>query len=165
MRSSPAFTLIEILLVIAIIGICSIAFFSTYNSSRANQALTTSTSQFADMVRRARVYSTQSKNTSDIPAYPSSWGVKGSDERTFELWSHYTDVGGTARDRLEIIAQLDKQVEFENFHFDEIKFEQISGIRLSHGMAPIQEIVLRRKDNTVIKKQVQITKVGVVEIL
>lgn len=69
MKTSPAFTIIEILLVFAITAIILIPAYSSYVRSRANSGLQASAEELANVLRQAHVFSRELRGEVD-------WGVQ-----------------------------------------------------------------------------------------
>ena len=78
MRRSPAFTLVEILVVITIIGLLTTVAFFSLITSRANQALSASAEQAAEIFRRAHIFSREAKDH-------KTWGVKSDSQGEYML--------------------------------------------------------------------------------
>jgi prepilin-type N-terminal cleavage/methylation domain-containing protein len=77
-KNNYGFSLIELLVVIAIIGVMIFPLFITYRTSRANQALRSSTETLADNIRTAHIYARAAKDK-------SSWGIRKISNTEYEL--------------------------------------------------------------------------------
>lgn len=62
MRISPAYTLVEILLVVSILGLVAVASYTPLVQSRNNQNLKSIVETLADNLRRAHIFSRELKN-------------------------------------------------------------------------------------------------------
>ncbi|OGM14344.1 hypothetical protein A3D84_04365 [Candidatus Woesebacteria bacterium RIFCSPHIGHO2_02_FULL_42_20] len=71
-------TLIEILVVIAILVVVVPTLYLSFSKYRANRALETSAEAFADSLRTAHVFSREAKNE-------SAWGVRGEANGSYEI--------------------------------------------------------------------------------
>ncbi len=143
MKSSPAFTIVEILIVFAILGIILIPAFSSYVRSRANQDLQGSGEELANVLRIAHIFSRELKDEVD-------WGVRqGSNESTYEL------VKDQAVPVVDKSYTLHQDIGFSsNFT---IWFQK------NDGFIPSQQtIILQNKYSKVFKVTVLVT--GVVEV-
>ena len=85
MRSTPAFTLIEILLVISILRLVLITAFSTFVTSSANQELVSSGQQLADRLRTAHIFAREAKDQKE-------WTIASIDSQTYALFSGTDEV-------------------------------------------------------------------------
>ncbi|MFC1649380.1 Tfp pilus assembly protein FimT/FimU [Patescibacteria group bacterium] len=72
------FSLFELLVVMAILGILVIVFLTTYGTSRQNQALRVSAEEVADKIREAHIFSREQKN--DV-----GWGIRKSGDNSYDL--------------------------------------------------------------------------------
>jgi prepilin-type N-terminal cleavage/methylation domain-containing protein len=84
MTQSPAFTLIELLIVIALIGFIGLPAITAYNRARDTQLLASEAEQMADIVRKAHIFSREIKDE-------KTWGVKSTDLSSYVLTSQATD--------------------------------------------------------------------------
>ncbi|RJR30113.1 hypothetical protein C4564_00960 [Candidatus Microgenomates bacterium] len=75
-----AFSLIELLLVVTLIGIFSVPLFITYRTSRSNQALRASAEGLANTLRSAHILAREAKDS-------KNWGVANSNNSTYDLLS------------------------------------------------------------------------------
>lgn len=80
MSKSPAFTLIETLLVVAILAILTVGVFINFVSSSGNRALITAGEKLADNVRRVQVFSQQNKDA-------QAWGVRYISQNKYQIIS------------------------------------------------------------------------------
>ena len=78
MKNNTALTLVEILLVTAVIGIISIPLYISYTRTQANQSLKANASQVSDAIRSAHVFGREAKDQ-------KAWGVRRKNEKTYEL--------------------------------------------------------------------------------
>ncbi len=99
-RVGQGFTLVEILLVAAIIAIVAIPFLITYRNSRGNQALRTSAEQFADQARSAHIFAREAKEK-------SSWGITRTSENSYALIS-----GSEISSEIVATRSLESQISF-----------------------------------------------------
>lgn len=83
-KRNRAFTLVEILLVVTIIGLTIVPLFITYRSSRANQALRTSAEDLANTLRSAHILAREAKDS-------KNWGVIGEGGMQYSLVSGVAD--------------------------------------------------------------------------
>lgn len=112
-RLTAAFSLVELLVVISILSIISIALYVSYSGSRSNQAVASDAEVLANTLRQAHIYSRQSRES-------KSWGVVARDLVSYHLVSR-TSVT-ESQDKL---YQLDPQVSFSDTF--EMWFDQGSG--------------------------------------
>ena len=142
-KKSNGFTLIELILVTAIIGVITVPFIITYRNSRANQALRTSAEQVADHARSAHVFAREANEG-------NGWGITSTDD------SSYAIVSGTETDWNEFSSYvLQPQITFTNDFF--VWFEIGTGA-IDSG----QTIELSNLNGT--KSKVDINENGVVEV-
>lgn len=66
--TTRGFTLVEILLTIALIGLTALPFFTAFTKSRSQQELVSATEQFADQLRTAHIFSREQRNS-------LKWGI------------------------------------------------------------------------------------------
>jgi prepilin-type N-terminal cleavage/methylation domain-containing protein len=97
-----AFTLIEVLVSIALLGIVTGFVLITFQTSRANQALRASSDEFADKVREAHIFSRESKDK-------KAWGIKSNEPTKYTL---IAEEGSTWADVQDYY--LEKGIFFEN---------------------------------------------------
>lgn len=110
MKKSPAFSLIELLVVVTIIGTVLFVLYLSYTRSQANQGLRSSAEQLVDTLRRAHVFAREARTE-------KSWGVVWDSKNSYSL------VAGTPDkiDSREGPKQLEAFVEFPqefNIWFD-----------------------------------------------
>ncbi|HCS78897.1 TPA: hypothetical protein DIV55_04085 [Patescibacteria group bacterium] len=97
---SPAFTLVELVIVIALIGIFALAIGTALVTARDNQALVTSAETLADHLREAHIFA---RNARDGTA----WGIRNLTSTSYALVS-----GTDASWHTEKVYMLDRQVTF-----------------------------------------------------
>lgn len=73
-------TLIELLIVIAIIGVLSFPLLLTYRNYRTNQALLASADELANHTRTVHVFAREAQKQRE-------WGIRSKDERAYVLYS------------------------------------------------------------------------------
>ena len=73
-------TLIELIIVVAIIGIISVPLLLTYRSYRTNQALSASLEQVANHTRSVHIFAREARSQRE-------WGIKNIDERVYAFYS------------------------------------------------------------------------------
>jgi prepilin-type N-terminal cleavage/methylation domain-containing protein len=79
MKHSSAFTLVELLVTIAIMGIIILPMYFSYTRTQANQGLRATSEQLISNIKQAHVFAREAKDQ-------KSWGVKrGSDDTSYEL--------------------------------------------------------------------------------
>lgn len=78
MKRIAALTIIEVLIVVAVISTLSIPLYFSYTRTQAHQSLRSSSEQLADTLRSARLFSREAKDF-------KAWGVKRMDEKTYAL--------------------------------------------------------------------------------
>lgn len=79
MKRLPAgLTFLEVLIVVALIGVISIPLYLSYTRAQANQGLTATSEIFATVAGRAHLFSREAKDQ-------KQWGVKRQDEHSFAL--------------------------------------------------------------------------------
>ncbi len=88
------FSLIELLVVMAIMGILAAAGFESYQSSRHNAALRAAQREVATVIRLAQGYALQGKTQTvgGVEFTPCGYGFKFSDDHTYNIF--YTKVAG-----------------------------------------------------------------------
>jgi Tfp pilus assembly protein PilE len=136
-------TLIEILLVVAIICIITFPILVSYNTTRSNQALATSAENFADQVKTAHIYAREVKDS-------KAWGIVINSENSFNLVS-----SATARWTTISTFQLDPQIKFDQT--PSILFDRGTGETLSDQYVELENINGR-------KIRVDVVKTGLVEV-
>lgn len=80
MKDSPAFTFVEMLIVIALIGIVSLVGFSNYSRSKNNQQLKAAAEILADNLRRVHVYSREMRDE-------RVWGIASNSVNAYDIIS------------------------------------------------------------------------------
>lgn len=136
-------TLVEILIVMAILGLLSFPLLITYQTSRAKQALRISTEVFADNLRTAHIFSREAKDE-------KSWGIKRDDRASYALVSKQTGDW-----QAEKVYKLENQVEFVGDFF--VWFEIGTGETTS-------DLSLKLKNSKGHKLKVDILKKGTIEV-
>lgn len=114
MNKSPAYSLVEILLVLIILALVSIPGFFVYIRSQANQRLQASAEIFSNHLRQARTFSRDAREG-------RTWGLVRVTESNYDLVS-FTDTGATTT---EENYHLQTGILFKN-NFD-IRFSKLSG--------------------------------------
>lgn len=125
MKRSPAYTLIEVLIVVTILGIVAVPGFFIYWRSSANQRLKASAEIFTNHLRQARTFSRDGRSGGPS-SLSSSWGiVVKSDDVSYDLMSqNATDPGVTTeesyrlQDGITITSPADPQVWFAKLSGD-----------------------------------------------
>lgn len=84
MSKSAGLTLIEMLIVIALIGLFSVPLYISYTRTQANQGLSATVEELASTAKRAYLYSREAKDQ-------KVWGIKRQDENSFALISGKPD--------------------------------------------------------------------------
>jgi type II secretory pathway pseudopilin PulG len=99
------FTLIEVLIVCALIPLISIPIIINWRTSRSNQALKTSAESFSDVLRSAHIYSREAKNS-------QHWGVRQTNKNSYQLVA-----GDESNPTIESRLSFESQINFvsENF--------------------------------------------------
>lgn len=94
-----AFTLIEIVVVIAIMGIMSSLFFVNLSNNQATRAVETNSQEFMGVVREAQNHALSGKQLvtgTDPCRYEINWGgTNGTTNKTFNLKYWYKNASGT----------------------------------------------------------------------
>ncbi len=136
------FTLVEMLIVVAIIGIFMIPLLITYRSSQNNQKLRVVAEEFADQVRTVHIYARDAKDK-------KSWGIKLSD-------NGYSLLSGRADSyKVDKSFSLGKNIEFEK--------DQLVWFEIGTGQTDRDyEVVI--VDTRGKKIAVKISKNGIVEV-
>lgn len=78
MKVSPAYTLIEILLVIALVGILTIGGITAFITARNNQDLVHTSDHLVDTLRRAHIFSRDGRDEKE-------WGVQSTAESQYGI--------------------------------------------------------------------------------
>lgn len=78
MKRIAALTIIEVLIVVAVISTLSIPLYFSYTRTQAHQSLRSSSEQLADTLRSAHLFSREARDF-------KSWGVKSIDNQSFAL--------------------------------------------------------------------------------
>jgi len=143
MRKIPALTLVEILLVVALLSIIVTGAMSSLVRARLNQALMASAEKFAIVVRQAHIFAREERDD-------RAWGVK------YEGVDGYSLIVDGGNLDVRSSYKLEKPSVFGS-DFGEIVFAQGTG-ELTDG----REIVVRSTDGREVK--INILKTGVVEV-
>jgi prepilin-type N-terminal cleavage/methylation domain-containing protein len=80
MKLSPAFTLIEILVVVSLIGLLSLGGVTAFITAKNNQDLSQSTDHVVDTIRRAHIFSRDGREEKE-------WGVQSTDNDQYMIVS------------------------------------------------------------------------------
>ena len=142
--SDKGFTLIEVILVVAMISVIVIPLLISYRTTRTNQALLSSTEEFANHVRSAHIFARDANGR-------KSWGVRSIDTKLYEI---YSAIGGTSS--AENRYSLEPAVQFTN-SFDVL-------FHIGTGETDVELQVLFSADNGS-KAKVEVLKTGVVEVV
>ncbi len=145
MKLNPALTLIEVLVVTALIAAFSVGSLIAYFNIQSKQALQSSVDRFANVAKSARIYARESKGG-------KAWGVKSVDSKSYSLVS-----GKKEAPVLEGQYGLESPVEFDSGF--EFWFNQGEGTLND----PVS--VRFRVERNATYKQVDISLTGVVQIL
>jgi len=97
---SPAFTLIELVIVIALIGIFALFIGPPLGTARDNQALSAAAEMLADHMREAHIFARNTRNE-------TAWGVRNLTTTTYALVS-----GTDASPHTEKSFELDRAIKF-----------------------------------------------------
>lgn len=84
MKKSPAFTLIEILITIALVSLVSLPLYLNFSGSLANQNVVASSEEVAEILRQAHIFSRESRGA-------KTWGVRNNSPTQYQLVSYTTD--------------------------------------------------------------------------
>src|SRR3972149_10688481 len=148
--SSPAITLIEILVVIALIIVVVPALYISFSKYRANRALETSIESFADLISTAHVYAREAKDE-------KAWGVRNIDDSSYEI------VSGQPQDyQSDRQTSLNLSVFFENDFF--VWFIIGTGEKDKLNTIPTDEVIYLVNTNGR-KKGVVVSDTGVVQVI
>ena len=79
-KSKKGFTLIELIIVTAIVSLAFIPLLITYRGTRTNQALLNSAESFANHTRSAHVFARESRET-------KNWGIKRLNQTQYAIFS------------------------------------------------------------------------------
>jgi len=105
MKKSRGFSLIEILIVVALLSLFVFPLYFSYIRSQANQALVASAESVADVVRSAHVFAREARDA-------KKWGVRSEGERGYAL------VSGTGENyQVAKMYSLEPMVDFEKGFF------------------------------------------------
>lgn len=143
-NKKKGFTLVEILIVLALIAALSIPLIISYQNSRTTQALRTSAEELANQIRSAHVFAREANEQ-------KGWGVVRTSDRTYSLVSGRRDSWTTVTTR-----KTENGVLIENDFF--VWFDIASGETDSN-----YSIVLTTPNG--ITQTVSVVKTGLVEIL
>lgn len=137
-----AFTLLEVLIVVTLIGIITIPLYISYTRTQANQGLRSTTEQLSDALTQAHIYAREARDK-------KAWGVKRVSETSYSI------VSGTPASFTELQK---KNVEtFVILPSDfAIWFEIGTGDTASE-----QQITIQNTYGT--EKKLKITKSGIIE--
>lgn len=136
-------TLIELLIVVAIIGLVFFPLLLTYRGYRTNQALLASAEEVANHARSVHIFSRESYKLRE-------WGIKNSDSSNYSLYS-----SGASGELIENNYRLENNIYFEE-NFDVL-------FQIGSGEASLESAIKLIADNGQ-KMQVNINKSGVVEV-
>jgi len=142
MRLRPAFTIIEVLLTIAVFIIVVSFVYYSYLKSQSNQALVASTEQLANVLRSAHIFAREAKDK-------RGWGVRRDSSVSYSLVS----VGATTRQEKNYF--LESTVEIPDDFF--VRFEIGSGEASANT-----SIFVKNRYGRIMR--VDVLKSGVVEV-
>lgn len=142
MRKSTAFTLIEVLLVVTLIGVIMIPLYISYTKTQANQGLRSTTEQLSDALTQAHIFAREARDK-------KAWGVKRVSDNAYSIISGNPSSFTTLQTK-----SAEKFVSFPNDF--SVWFEIGTGDTASE-----QEISVQNKDG--ITRKLKVTKTGLVE--
>lgn len=158
MRISPAFTLVEIFLVVSILGLLAVASYTPLVQSRNNQNLKVTGETLADNIRRAHIFSRELKSQ-------KVWGIIRVSPTEYALVS--------APPQSEVVAEV-KQPLPPSAHAVEQSFSLESTVVFSHNFPPIwfiqgtggtyDQYEIKLKNANQVEMRVTIFPTGLVEI-
>jgi prepilin-type N-terminal cleavage/methylation domain-containing protein len=99
------FTLLEVMIVCAMISLISITIIINWRTSRSNQALKTSAESFSDVLTSAHIYSREAKKS-------QHWGVRQTDKNSYQLVS-----GDESNPTIESRLSFESQINFVPVNF------------------------------------------------
>jgi len=106
LHSYGGYSLLEVLIVCALIASTLIPVLIGWRTSRSNQALKTSAESFSNDLRSAHIYAREAKNS-------QSWGLKQVDPNSYQLVS-----GNKDDSTIESPMALESQINFVNENFE-----------------------------------------------
>ena len=151
MKSRAAFTLIELLMVVSILGLLGFPFLGNYLKSRGNAEVYTSTQWTMDALQRAQLFAQSEKNN-------QSWGV-----RSVDIPAGYEIVAWDTLAPNEIpihVSAIERKtfpggIIFVNPFF--VRFQQ------GTGKTDDTQIILSNKNNLI--QTIEISSTGIIELV
>ncbi len=146
MKFAAAMTLIELLIVIAIVGIVSVPSFFVISSMRNNQALNSSAEKLKNVLTQAHIFAREAKDNKE-------WGVTQQDATTYRFRSRTSSSDPSPSNQAEY--SIENPLVFSGAMFS-IWFEK------GTGNTTAKTIILRAPNAKTI--QVRISATGIVEV-
>jgi Tfp pilus assembly protein FimT len=86
-RKKTGFTMVEIMAIIAIMGIMLLVGMASLNSTSSNEKIKSAQREVASAVRTAKSYALQGKTVGSPPQAPKYWGFKIENDSTYKIIS------------------------------------------------------------------------------
>lgn len=143
-------TLMELVLVLALVAILSVPLGLSVATIRSKQALEAEADKFLTAVKQTHIYAREGKDE-------ASWGIRGTGANSYSMWSKSAASGTVAKTEFVI----DGQVSFQTNTPFEVWFNQGTGYPKT---GTTQTVIIKTNGAVNNSKTIRISPVGVIEI-